>query len=191
LTFKLANYLPPRFIFSVVIAFSAFMAAVICGAWVGNGIPASEAEEITAIMKTEIQELTSQPVLTRAFAIFINNLVLSLLTFLPFAGWVWMLFVTYNTGFSIGAFAQTLGGDPVIRLLLTLFVVFVFPGLPVVLFEVGAYVLLFGESLYVSYLALTRSGAKQRLRRHSWKTLLIYVLMLFIGALIEAAMIGL
>lgn len=100
-----------------------------------------------------------------------------------------MLFVTYNTGFFLGTFAQMFGGDPVVRLLLALFALFVL-GLPVVLFEVGAYVLLFGESLYISYLALTRSGVRQRLRKHSWKTLLIYILMLFMGALIESAMMS-
>ena len=177
--------------FSIIIAFSAFMAALIYGACLGNQIPESEAEEFAAIMDSEIEQLTSQPLFIRASAIFINNFFLSLFTFVPFVGWAWMLFITYNTGFSLGVFAQTFfSGDPVIRLLLTFFVL-VFLGLPVVLFEVGAYILLFGESLYVSYLALTRSGARQRLRKHSWKTLLIYVLMLFVGALIESAMMNL
>jgi len=191
LTFKLADYLSRKFIFSIIIAFSAIAVALLCGAWLGNQIPASEAEEIVAIMEEEIEQLTSQTVVMRALAIFIHNLGLSLLTFVPFVGWGWMLLIIYNTGFFLGTLAQMLGGDPVIRLLLTLFVVFVFPGLPVALLELGAYILLFSESLYLSYLALTKSGAKQRLRKHSWKTLLIYVLMLFIGALIESAMMSL
>jgi len=191
LTFEIADYLPRKFLFSIIIAFSAIVAVLLLGAWLGNQIPASEAEEIVAIMEEEIEQLTSQTVFMCSLAIFINNFGLSLLTFVPFVGWSWMLFITYNTGFFLGTFAQTLGGDPVIRLLLTLFVVFVFPGLPVALLEFGAYILLFSESLYLSYLALTKSGAKQRLRKHSWKTLLIYVLMLFVGALIESAMMSL
>ncbi|MFQ5758054.1 MAG: stage II sporulation protein M [Candidatus Bathyarchaeia archaeon] len=190
--FEIRDYLPREFIFSIVIAFIAFMAALIYGAWLGNQIPKSEAEEIAAIMDAEIEQLASQPFFIRASAIFVHNLlrVHSWLTLVPIIGWIWMLFVTYNTGFVLGTFAQMFGGDPVVRLLLALFALFVL-GLPVVLFEVGAYVLLFAESLYVSYLALTKSGVRQRLRRHSWKTLLIYVLMLLIGALIESAMMSL
>jgi len=174
LTFEIADYLPRKFLFSIIIAFSAIVAVLLLGAWLGNQIPASEAEEIVAIMEEEIEQLTSQTVFMCSLAIFINNFGLSLLTFVPFVGWGWMLLIIYNTGFFLGTFAQMLGGDPVIRLLLTLF-----------------YILLFSESLYLSYLALTKSGAKQRLRKHSWKTLLIYVLMLFIGALIESAMMSL
>jgi uncharacterized membrane protein SpoIIM required for sporulation len=191
LRFEIADYLPRKFLFSIIIAFSMLTVALLCGAWLGNQIPGTEAEEIAASMEEEIAQLTSQTVFMRSLSIFINNSGLSLLSFVPFVGWGWILLITYNTGFFLGTFAQMLGGDPVIRLLLTLFVVFVFPGLPVALLEFGAYILLFGESLYVSYLALTRSGAKQRLRRHSWKTLLIYVVMLFVGAFIEAAMMGL
>lgn len=192
LTSETVDYMSRKFMFSIVIAFSVIVAALLCGAWIGNQIPTSEAEEIVAILEKEIEQLTSQPVFMRALAIFINNFGLSLLTFVSFVGWGWMLFITYNTGFFLGTFAQTFfGGDPVIRLLLTLFVVFVFPGLPVALLEFGAYILLFGESLYVSYLMLTHGrAAKERLRRHSWKTLLIYAIMLFMGALIESAMMG-
>jgi uncharacterized membrane protein SpoIIM required for sporulation len=189
LTFKLADYLPRKFLFSIIIAFSAIAVALFCGAWLGNQIPASEAEKMVADLNEEIKDLPSQTFFMRSLSIFIHNLLVSLLTFAPFAGLGWMLFVTYNTGLFLGAFAQILGGDPVIRLL-TLLAVFVFVSLPFALFEFGAYILLFSESLYLSYLALTRSGAKQRLRKHSWKTLLIYVLMLFIGALIESAMIS-
>ena len=191
LTFEIADYVSRKFIFSIIIAFSAIAAALLCGAWLGNQIPKSEAEEIVADLEREIEQLASQTVFTRSLAIFTNNFGLSLLTFVPFVGWGWMLFITYNTGFFLGAFARALGGDPVTRLLVVLLTVFVFPGLPVALFEFGAYILFFSESLYLSYLALTRSGAKQRLRRHSWKTLLIYLLMLFIGALIEAAILSL
>lgn len=175
----------------MVIAVSTMVATLMCGSWIGNRIPASEAEEIAATMEEEMGQLTSQTFFRRALAIFVHNLGLSLLTFVPFVGWGWMLFVTYNTGFFLGTFAQTLGGDPITRLILTLLIVFILPGLPIALFEFGAYILLFGESLYVSYLALTKSGATQRLRKHSWKTLLIYVAMLFTGALIESVIMGL
>ena len=191
LTFEIADYMSRKFMISIIIAFSAIAGALLFGAWLGNQIPASKVEEIVATLRKEIEQLTTQTVFMRALAIFTHNFGLSLLAFVPFVGWGWMLLITYNTGFFLGTFAQTLGGDPVIRLLLTLLVVFIFPGLPVALFEFGAYILLFSESLYVSYLALTRSGARQRLTRHSWKTLLIYVVMLFIGALIEAVMMSL
>lgn len=186
LTFEIADYMSRKFIFSIIIAFSAIVATLLCGAWLGNQIPASDAEDIVATMETEIEQLTSQTVFMRSLAIFTHNFGLSLPTFMPFVGWGWMLFVTYNTGFFLGASAQMLGGDPIIRLLVVLFT------LPLAIFEFAAYILLFGESLYVSYLMLTRGrAAKERLRRHSWKTLLTYVLMLFTGALIESVMMSL
>ena len=193
LRFEIADYMPRKFIISIIIAFSTIAATLLCGAWLGNQIPASEAEELASALEKEIEQLTSQTFFTQSLTIFSHNLGLSLLTFVSFVGWGWMLFVTYNTGFFLGTFAQTfIDADPITRLLLTLFAVFVFPGLPIAIFEFGAYILLFGESLYVSYLMLTCGrAAKERLRRYSWKTLLIYVVMLFIGALIEAALISL
>lgn len=190
LTFKVADYIPRKFLLSIVITFFALAAALFCGAWLGNLIPANMAEEIERDVDKEIHQLVSQPFFMRALAIFIHNFGLSVITLVPVGGCGWMLFVTFNTGFFLGVFAQMLGGDPVGRLLFTLLAVFVFPGLPVAFFEFGAYILLFSESLYVSYLALTRSGARQRLRGHSWKTLLIYVVMLLVGAFIESAMFG-
>lgn len=189
LTFEMRDYVPRKFIFSIITAFFAIVAALLFGAWLGNQIPASEAQKIVTELDKEIEDLTSQTFFVRSLTIFVHNLLLSLLTFMPLAGLGWMLFLSYNTGLFLGAFAHALGGDPVGRLLLTLLVVFIFPGLPVAFFEFGAYILLFSESMYVSYLVLTRSGARQRLKRHSWKTLLIYASMLFIGALIESAMI--
>lgn len=190
LRFEIAGYLPREFTFSIIIALSALTVALLYGAWLGNQIPANEAEGIVESMDEEIEQLTSQTIFMRALHIFINNFGLSLLTLAPFVGWGWMLLITYNTGFILGSFAQTLPGDPIARLLLTLFVIFIFPGLPVALLEFGAYILLFGESIYLSYLALTRSGVRERLTRHSWKTLLIYVAMLFVGAMIESVMMG-
>jgi len=187
----MTDYVSRKFMFSIIIAFSLIAATLLFGAWLGNQIPENEAKEFAATMEDEIEQLTSQPVFTRSLSIFTNNFGLSLPTFVPFVGWGWMLFVTYITGFFLGTFAQTLGGDPVVRLLLTLLAVFVFPGLPVALLEFSAYILIFSESLYLSYLALTRTGARQRLTSHSWKTLLIYILLLLVGALVESAMIGL
>jgi hypothetical protein len=53
-----------------------------------------------------------------------------------------------------------------------------------------AYSLLAAEATYVGILALTRSDAKERIKRQSWKTFLAYILVLFITAVGEAMWIG-
>ncbi len=104
LMFEIADYMPREFVFSIIIAFSAIVAALLLGAWLGNQIPASEAEKMVTNLDEEIKDLTSQTFFMRSLAIFTHNLLLSLLTFAPFAGLGWMLFVTYNTGLFFGGF---------------------------------------------------------------------------------------
>ena len=179
---SIRQYISRRFLISLVIALVVIFVPLILGAWFGTHVSESEAEEISNIIEEQVGEATW-------YNIFLNNLILSLLTLVPFIGVGWMLFIMFNTGFILGAFSVTiLPGDPITRLLVVLFVTFVL-GSVVAFFEFGAFILLLGEMLYVTYLALTRSGAKQRLRKHFWKTLLIYVVMLLIGALIEDALI--
>lgn len=159
------------------------MGALVCGAWLGTHASESEAQELWNILDEQARETTWHD-------IFFHNLSLSLITLIPFIGVGFILFVMFSTGFVLGAVSIViLPGDPLIRLILVLFVTFLFPGFVVAFFEFGAYTVLLGEMLYITYLGLTKSGAKERLRKHFWKTLLIYVVMLLIGSLIETALI--
>ena len=181
---NIRQYVSQKFLISLIIALIVTLVTVILGAWLGTHVSESEAKEIWNILDKQVREATWHD-------IFFHNLSLSVLTLIPFIGVGWMLFIMFNTGFFLGAISVVLlPGDPITRLILVLFVTFVFPGFVVAFFEFGAYILLMGEVFYVTYLALTRSGAKQRLRKHFWKTLLIYVVMLLIGALIEKALIS-
>jgi hypothetical protein len=59
--------------------------------------------------------------------------------------------------------------------------------------EVLAYIILFAEMLYVTFLAIYYwqdwTELKDRVREESWKTFLFYVLLLFVSAIIEVIII--
>jgi len=180
---SIREYLSRKFWISLIISLIVTQGAIVFGAWLGTHASESEAQELWNILDEQAREVTWHD-------IFFHNLSLSILTLIPFIGVGFMLFVMFSTGFVLGAVSVViLPGDSVTRLILVLFVTFLFPGFIIAFFEFGAYTLLLGEVLYITYLALTRSGAKERLRKHFWKTLLIYVVMLLIGALIETALI--
>ena len=114
-------------------------------------------------------------------SILINNLMVSLPLLIPMVGLVPFLYVWYNTGTVIGLLSLAYHIPPTIYVLeLT---VLAFP-------EFLSYTFLFAENLYVSYLALTRSSPKQRIVKHSWKSIIIYIFLLALSAGLEAAMIG-
>lgn len=178
------EYFSRKFVMSLLIALVVTVLAVAFGASLGIHVPESEAEEYWEILDEQVGETTWA-------SIFLNNLSLSLLTLIPFLGIGIMLFIMFNTGFFLGAVSVVIiPADPLTRLLVVLFVTFLFPGIIVAFFEFGAYILLLGEVLYTTYLGLTKSGAKERLRTHFWKTLLIYTAMLLIGALVESVLIA-
>lgn len=180
---SIRQYLSRRFLISLIIALATILLVVTLGTWLGTHVPEDEAQEYWTILEAQAEEATWD-------VIFLNNLSLSLPTLIPFLGIGWVLFIMFNTGFFLGAVSVVIfPGDALTRLILVLFVIFLFPGFIVAFFEFGAYTLLLGEVFCVTYLALTRSGARERLKEHFWKTLLIYVVMLLIGALIEEALI--
>lgn len=180
---NIREFVSRKFLISLLVALFLISATVILGAWLGTYASESEARELWDVVEEQASEATWH-------SFFLHNLSLSLLTLIPFIGVGFMLFVMFNTGFILGAVSVVIfPGDRLTRLVLVLFAVFVFPGIAVALFEFGAYIILLGEVLHVTYLALTRSGAKQRLRKHFWKTMLIYIVMLLIGALVETALI--
>jgi len=180
---SIRQYLSKKFLISLIIALATILLVVTLGTWLGTHVPEDEAQEYWTILESQAEEATWD-------AIFLNNLTLSLPTLIPFFGIGWILFIMLNTGFFLGAVSIVIfPGDTLTRLILVLFAIFLFPGFIVAFFEFGAYTLLLGEVFCVTYLALTRSGARERLKKHFWKTLLIYVVLLLIGAYVEEALI--
>ncbi len=114
-------------------------------------------------------------------AILLNNLLVTISLLIPAIGLLPFLIVWYNTGQVIGLLSLAYSTPPSSYILnLT---ILAFP-------EIAAYSILSAENIYVTFLALTRTGAKQRITQHSWKSFIIYLVLLFIGAISEAVMLG-
>jgi uncharacterized membrane protein SpoIIM required for sporulation len=117
-------------------------------------------------------------------SILLNNLYASFIPIvcLPIAGLFLFASVLSNTGEVIGYLAFSTGYSPFNYLLAISF--------PVGIIEISAYALISAEVLYLFFLFITKRKPAERLLRHSWKTLIIYLVLLFIGAVVEAFLIG-
>ena len=115
-----------------------------------------------------------------AFDIFMNNLAASWTLIIPIVGIFPFLVVIYNTGWIIGVLSLAYGIYPAIILQNLIVVGFT---------EILAYVFLLGENIYLSALTLTGGGARERLP-YSLYSIIIYLIMLFIGAIMEISTIA-
>jgi uncharacterized membrane protein SpoIIM required for sporulation len=127
-------------------------------------------------IETERQTITAQ-------FIFINNLQVSFILIIPLLGILWFALILINTGSIIGLLASAYGYSPLTYIAGTL----ILGGL----IEMIAYAFLATESLYITFLALTRSGVVDRVKNHSWKSILIYLALLVVGAVVEVVLIEL
>lgn len=115
-----------------------------------------------------------------ASSVFVDNLKMSFFLAIPLVGLVVFLFVIDSTGQVIGMLAAATGMAPwlyIIGLILT----------PAGFFEIGAYALLGAEATYVLYLWLSDKDPVDRIKTQSWKSLLLYVTMLFATAWLEVS----
>jgi len=128
---------------------------------------------------TDIRAMASE---STWFSIFINNVIMALMTFIPLVGVVWMIFVQYNTGWYLGAIAKAYDVDYIIATSAILTSI-------IGLLEYPAYIIALGESMFLVYSA-TRREFKERLIQHSWKSIIIVVSLLFIGGVVEAFLLG-
>lgn len=132
-----------------------------------------QANQTRQQIETERQTVTAQ-------AIFINNLRVSISLFVPAIGIVPFAIVWSNTAVIVGLLAKAYGISPATYVLsLT---VLAFP-------EIAGYTFALAENIYVTILALSKTGAKERIVTHSWKTFIIYLFLLIIGAITEALML--
>ena len=114
--------------------------------------------------------------------IFVNNFGLTLVTLVPFFGFFFAIFVQFNSGYAFGALAQVYDMSNVEAVLVTLVT-------PVGLLEYTAYIFALTESVILAY-SIYRREFKKRLVNQAWKTLLFVALLLFLGAIVEVALIG-
>ena len=113
--------------------------------------------------------------------IFTHNFETSIWVIIPL-GFIGFFVVIWNTGQTIGRLAFTAGYSPLAYL----------EGIsvPVGLIEISAYTILAAESLYLTYLWFTGKNVKERLLHDSWKSVILYVLVLLVAAYLEAALIA-
>jgi len=138
----------------------------------------------TSTMETAnqtLQEIEAQRQTVTAFDIFINNMLISLSMLVPAVGLAPFLLAWINTGQTIGLLSLATGIPPLQYV--SNIVILAFP-------EILAYTVIMSENLLLTYKTLTRTGAKERLTAQTWKSIILYVLLLIIGAVTEAVMIA-
>lgn len=165
------SYFNREFVLFIVFAFSLNIIMTSIGA--NEGLVAN-AETVNQTI-TEIERLRQT---VSAFDIFLNNFMIALLSAVPVVGLVFYVFVCYNTGFVYGNIGQYNG----LSLTQTLSLAF---SNEIAIIEYFAYAILVAESLYIIYLAVRKENVKERIKEHSWKSLLISCSLLLFGAFLE------
>ena len=112
--------------------------------------------------------------------IFLNNFLVSIPAIIPVAGLILFGRVWINTGQAIGQLAYSYGVSPF------LYVSGVY--VPVGIIESMAYSVIIAESLFLTY-ALAKGTVIERLKNQTWKSLILYVALLAIAAIVEAELI--
>jgi len=167
------RYLTTGFGWSLLVAFFIiFLVLSHAAVTAYRTVTPSEAEQTVKEIQAQAEKATAE-------SIFINNFFASWTLFIPIVGIFPFLFVIYNTGWVIGliGLVQDVYPTAIIQNLYT--VMFV---------EFLAYIIALAENIYISYLTLTRGGAAERLP-HTIKSYVLYVILLMVGAVMEAAMV--
>ena len=168
-------YFSKPFICTLIVSAIIVFVSLTYGASRGNQVEIEVANQTLAEVETMASESTW-------FSLFINNVSIALMTFIPLIGAVWMIFVQYNTGWYLGAMAKAYNVDYIMATSIILTSI-------VGLIEYPAYIIALGESMFLVYSAAKRE-AKERLIQHSWKSIIIVVSLLFIGGVVEAFLLG-
>ncbi len=168
-------YFSKPFIYTLIVSAIIIFVSLTYGASRGNQVEIEVANQTLTEIETMASELTW-------FSLFINNVSMALMTFIPLIGAVWMIYVQYNTGWYLGAIAKAYNVDYIMATSAILTSI-------VGLLEYPAYIIALGESLFLVYSA-TKREFKERLIQHSWKSIIIVVSLLFIGGVVEAFLLG-
>jgi uncharacterized membrane protein SpoIIM required for sporulation len=168
-------YFSKNFIRSLIISTIIILSTFLLSSFVGFNAPPEDAQQLAS----EIENLAATTTWTD---IFLNNFLLTLVTFIPAFGIFFAVFVQFGTGYGFGALAQAYHVNNLQITLLTLLT-------PVGILEYSAYILALAESITLAY-SIYKKELKKRLITHTWKTLTTVALLLLIGAVVEAAFIG-
>ena len=168
-------YFSKPFIYTLIVSAIIIFVSLTYGASRGNQVEIEVANQTL----TEVETMASE---STWFSIFINNVSMALMTFIPLIGAVWMIYVQYNTGWYIGAMAKAYNVDYIMATAIILTSI-------VGLLEYPAYIIALGESMLLVYSA-TQREFKERLIQHSWKSIIIVISLLFIGGVVEAFLLG-
>jgi len=163
--------------FTVSVMFSFILLVSALYLWANQTYLTATPEQVNETL----QEIEAQRKEITVASVFLNNLFVSWFLVVPIIGLMLFAFVWYNTACVIGVLAQAYDISPA---------TYVFSLTILAFLEIFAYSLLLGESLYITFLGLLKSGAKERVKTQSWKTFLLYILLLFFGALTEMIYIG-
>jgi uncharacterized membrane protein SpoIIM required for sporulation len=112
--------------------------------------------------------------------IFLNNFLVSIPAIVPIAGLILFGRVWINTGQAIGQLAYSYGMSP-LRYVIGVYV-------PVGTIESLAYSVIIAESLFLTF-ALAKGTFIERLKNQTWKSLILYVALLAVAAIVEAELI--
>jgi hypothetical protein len=113
-------------------------------------------------------------------SIFVNNFLVSILGIVPIGGVIFFARVWINTGQTIGQLAYYYHVPPL------LYVIGVY--IPVGTIENMAYSVILAESLFLTY-ALAKGTFFERLKNQTWKSLILYLVLLAIAATVESTLI--
>jgi len=176
-----SKYFSTAFIILGVLVFACFYAIITLSAYqyYALGITSPQGE---ALANQTEQNIEQQRLRLTFFSIFVNNISASFYLVTPFISLVFFLIVLFNTGQVIGLLAAATGIPPFTYILRI--------SIPVAFLEILAYTILASESAYLGALAITRSGAKERLKHQSWKSWTLYLVLLLIAAIVEAYLIN-
>jgi len=169
------TYFSKNFIHTLIISAIIILSTLLLSSFIGFNASPEEAEQIAK----EVENLTAT---ATWIDIFLNNFLLTLITFTPIFGIIFAVYVQFNTGYAFGALAQNYNWNN-LQLTLTVLVT------PVGILEYSAYILALAESIILIY-SIYKKELKKRLVNHTWKTLTTVALLLLIGAVIETALIG-
>ena len=113
-------------------------------------------------------------------SIFLNNFLVSIPAIVPIAGLILFGRVWINTGQAIGQLAYSYGTSP-LQYVIGVYV-------PVGTIESLAYSVIIAESLFLTF-ALAKGTFIERLKNQTWKSLILYVALLAVAAIVEAELI--
>ena len=113
-------------------------------------------------------------------SIFINNFLVSILAIVPLGGLIFFGRVMINTGVTIGQLAYNNHISPIV------YVINIY--IPVGTIENLAYAVVLAEGIFLLY-ALAKGNIVERLRTQTWKSLVLYLVLLTVAAIVEWALI--